>query len=83
MEKWKEKLLLNSVVVFHTGTRQLKIIWNLMRENSEDNYIPANLRRSKIWRLSILHYTPPPAAPNVNGTNTPTPPPPSLANKLP
>ena len=38
MEKWKEKLLLNSVVVFHTKTRQLKTIWNLMRENSEDNY---------------------------------------------
>ena len=26
------------LVVFHTGTRQLKIIWNLERENSEDNY---------------------------------------------
>ena len=37
--------------------------------------IPANLRRSKIWRLSILHYTPPPPPPNVNSTNTPTPPP--------
>ena len=22
----------------HTGTRQLKIIWNLIQENSEDNY---------------------------------------------
>ena len=37
-------------------------------------YIPANPRRSKIWRLSILHYTPPPAPPNVNSTNTPLPP---------
>ena len=40
--------------------------------------IPANLRRSKIWRLSILHYIPPPP-PNVKCTNNPTPP----ANKLP
>ena len=22
----------------HTGTRQLKIVWNLIQENSEDNY---------------------------------------------
>ena len=36
--------------------------------------IPANLWRSKIWRLSILLYTPPP--PNVNSTNTATPTPP-------
>ena len=38
----------------------------------------ANLRRSKIWRLSILHYTPPP---NVNSPTIP-PPPPTPANKL-
>ena len=82
MEKWKEKLLLNSVVVFHTGTRQLKIIWNLMRENSEDNYIPANLRRSKIWRLSILHYTPPPT-PEYQQHQHPHSPPPPRTNKLP
>ena len=25
-------------MVVHTGTRQLKIIWNLIQENSEDNY---------------------------------------------
>ena len=37
--------------------------------------IPANLRRSKIWRLSILHYTPLPSPPNVNSTKTPIPPP--------
>ena len=24
-------------MVFHTGTRQLKIIWNFIQENSEDN----------------------------------------------
>ena len=36
--------------------------------------IHANLQRSKIWRLSILHYTPPPPTPpNVNSTNTPLP----------
>ena len=80
MEKWKEKLLLNSVVVFHTGTRQLKIIWNLMRENSEDNYIPANLRRSKIWRLSILHYTPPSTTECQQHQHPHSPP---RANKLP
>ena len=38
-------------------------------------FIPANLRRSKIWRLSILQLQPPhPPPPNVNSTNTPTPP---------
>ena len=26
------------LVVVHTGTHQLKIIWNLIQENSEDNY---------------------------------------------
>ena len=25
-------------MVVHTGTRRLKIIWNLIEENSEDNY---------------------------------------------
>ena len=35
--------------------------------NSHQN-IPANLRRSKIWRLSISRYTNPPP-PNVNSTN--------------
>ena len=43
--------------------------------------IPANLWRSKIWRLSILHYNPalppptPTRPPNVNSTNTSTAPP--------
>ena len=26
-------------MVFDTRTRQLKIIWNLIQENSEDNYV--------------------------------------------
>ena len=26
------------LVVVHTGTCQLEIIWNLIQENSEDNY---------------------------------------------
>ena len=33
----KRKIALKLVVV-HTTTRQLKIIWNLIQENSEDNY---------------------------------------------
>ena len=33
-----EKKVALKLVLFHTGTRQLKIVWNLMRENSEDNY---------------------------------------------
>ena len=33
-----ERKVALKLVVFHTGTRQLKIIWNLIRENSEDNY---------------------------------------------
>ena len=27
------------LVVVHTGTGQLKIIWNLIQENSENNYV--------------------------------------------
>ena len=38
--------------------------------------IPANLRRSKIWRLSILHYTPPPPTPECQQHRHPPPPPP-------
>ena len=33
-----ERKVALKLVVFHTVTRQLKIIWNLMPENSEDNY---------------------------------------------
>ena len=35
------------------------------------NNIPAILRRSKIWRLSILHYIPPSRHPRMSTGSTP------------
>ena len=43
--------------------------------------IPANLRKSKIWRLSILHYTPPPP-PRMSTAPTPPLPRPTPTNCL-
>ena len=33
-----ERKVALSLVVVHTGTCQLKIIWNLIQENSDDNF---------------------------------------------
>ena len=44
-------------------------------------FIPANLRRSKIWRPSILHYTPPPT-PECQQHQHPHSPPPAPTNCL-
>ena len=33
-----ERKLALKLVVVHTGTHQRKIIWNLIQQNSEDNY---------------------------------------------
>ena len=41
----------------------------LLIATSTPHNIPANLRRSKVWRLSILHYTPHPRM-----SKAPTPP---------
>ena len=51
-----------------------KLVYHIFHRtvNLGPNNIPAILRRSKIWRLSILHYIHPPP-PNVNRINTPTP----------
>ena len=51
------------------------------------NCIPAKLRRSKIWRLSILHYTPhphppPPECQQHQHPQPSTPPPPAPTNCL-
>ena len=66
----------------------LLIRWKTCAWNSSDGFlenlqkrevcIPANLRRSKIWRLSFLHYTHPPFHPRMSTAPT-TPPPPTRA----
>ena len=48
------------LVVVHTGTRQLKIIWNLIQENSEDNYVFSSAEKHSLnthTNICIKHYS--------------------------
>ena len=51
----ERKVTLSSVVV-HTEIGQLKIIWNLIQENSEDYYELSVLRSALQTHTHIAHY---------------------------
>ena len=54
---------------------QLLLCFHTIYELTHTNVIcrDANLWRSKIWRLSLLHYRPPPPSPNIEDQTTPLP----------
>ena len=42
-------------MLVHTGTRQLKIIWNLIQENSKDNYEFSSAEKRALKHIDILN----------------------------
>ena len=40
----------------HTGTHQLKIIWNLIEENSEDNY-KFSIAEKRVLNTDVVQYS--------------------------
>ena len=66
----------NNIIYNEYTTEIHKILPKLLDEELNvfgiTTVIPANLQRSKIWGLSILHYTPPPPHPRMSTAPTPS-----------